>query len=238
LKGTHLGPYRLGDELGSGGMGTVYAADVTAEVPGIGDASRVAIKVIHPHLLEKSGFFKRFMREAEIGKSVKHEAGVKTYDVDAIAVDGKMVHFMVMEYVEGRTLRDLLEDMKQVPETLLREIARQVTAGLDAIHTVGIVHRDLKPENVLITPDDDVKIMDLGVARLVEETVALTRDGQFTGSVLYAAPEQFEAAGVGPQADLYSIGVMLFELASGSNPFQSRTRRRISRTARRTCRCS
>jgi tetratricopeptide (TPR) repeat protein/predicted Ser/Thr protein kinase len=218
--GTTLGPYRLEKELGNGGMGSVYLATVLEDAAGLKTGAKVAVKIVHPHLLERSGFFKRFMREAEIGRSVRHESVVRTLDVDAVSADGKMVHYMVMEYVEGRTLRELLDDLKTVPETLLREVARQVSSGLTAIHAAGIVHRDLKPENVLITPDHDVKVMDLGVARLMEQSVALTREGQFAGSLLYAAPEQFGNADVGPLADLYSVGVMLYELASGENPFQ------------------
>ncbi len=218
--GTRLGPYRLEKELGTGGMGSVYLATALDDAPGVKANDRVAVKVVHPHLLERGGFFKRFMREAEIGRSVRHGNVVRTYDVDMLAVDGKQVNFMVMEYVEGRTLRALLEDLKTVPETLLREVARQVAAGLEAIHAAGIVHRDLKPENILITPDHEVKVMDLGVARLMEESVALTREGQFAGSLLYAAPEQFGGKDVGPSADLYSVGVLLYELASGENPFQ------------------
>jgi tetratricopeptide (TPR) repeat protein len=218
--GKHLGPYLLEKELGTGGMGSVWLATATEDAAGVKSGTSVAVKIVHPHLLERSGFFKRFMREAEIGRSVRHESVVRTFDVDALSVDGKQINFMVMEYVEGKTLRALLDELKTVPETLLREIARQVASGLAAIHAAGIVHRDLKPENVLITPDHVVKVMDLGVARLMEESVALTREGAFAGSLLYAAPEQFGGKPVGPSADLYSVGVMLYELASGENPFQ------------------
>jgi tetratricopeptide (TPR) repeat protein len=201
-------------------MGAVWLATALEDATGVKAGAKVALKIVHPHLLERSGFFKRFMREAEIGRSVKHESVVRTFDVDALSVDGKQINFMVMEYVEGKTLRALLDELKTVPETLLREIARQVASGLAAIHAAGIVHRDLKPENVLITPDHVVKVMDLGVARLMEESVALTREGSFAGSLLYAAPEQFGGKPVGPAVDLYSVGVMLYELASGENPFQ------------------
>jgi tetratricopeptide (TPR) repeat protein len=218
--GTRLGPYRLEKELGAGGMGAVWLATALEDATGVKAGAKVALKIVHPHLLERSGFFKRFMREAEIGRSVRHESVVRTFDVDALSVDGKQINFMVMEYVEGKTLRALLDELKTVPETLLREIARQVASGLAAIHAAGIVHRDLKPENVLITPDHVVKVMDLGVARLMEESVALTREGSFAGSLLYAAPEQFGGKAVGPAVDLYSVGVMLYELASGENPFQ------------------
>jgi tetratricopeptide (TPR) repeat protein/predicted Ser/Thr protein kinase len=208
LIGQELGPYRVESELGSGGMGKVYRA--------AGPDGPVAIKVVHSHLLETSGFFERFLREAQIGRTVCHRNVVRTLDCDTVAGH----HFLVMEFVEGRSLRELLDDLGTVPETLLREIAVQTATGLCAIHGAGIVHRDLKPENVLITEDHDIRIMDLGVAKLAEATISITREGQFAGSLLYAAPEQFGPDAVGPSVDLYSLGVMLHELATGSNPFR------------------
>ncbi|MHC4956170.1 MAG: protein kinase domain-containing protein, partial [Planctomycetota bacterium] len=221
--GTQLGPYRIVSELGTGGMGTVYLAEhsgLPAEAPE--ERRRVAIKIVHPHLLETPGFFKRFMQEAEFGKRVRHENVVRTFDVDALMQEGQNHHFMVMEYVQGKSLRELLVDLGTIPETLLREIALQTAAGLCAIHSEGIIHRDLKPENILITDDHEIRIMDLGVAKLQEATLSITKDGQFAGSLLYAAPEQFRREDeVGPLADLYSLGVLLHELATGQHPFRS-----------------
>ncbi|MHC4940718.1 MAG: protein kinase domain-containing protein [Planctomycetota bacterium] len=211
--GAQVGPYTVQSELGTGGMGSVFLA--TGE-----DGARVALKIVHPHLIATPGFFKRFLREAELGKQVRHENVVRTLDVDATIVDDKQVNYMVLEYVEGRSLRDLLHDLGSVPESLLREIALQMAAGVEAIHSENVVHRDLKPENVLITDDHRIRIMDLGVAKLQEASVALTKEGQFAGSFLYAAPEQFTDDEVGTAADLYSVGVMLYELATGSNPFK------------------
>jgi len=216
-----LGDYRLLRELGSGGMGTVYLAEAGPEALGLDEGQRVAVKLVHPQLVSTPGFFKRFMREAEVGKRIRHENVVRTLDVDATDFEGKTVLFLVMEYVEGGTLRRLLQELGHVPEGLLREIALQVSAGLAAIHREGIVHRDLKPENVLITNDNQVRIMDLGVAKLQEASVAITKEGQFAGSFLYAAPEQFRSEQVGPPVDLYSLGVMLYELATGENPFRA-----------------
>jgi len=221
MLGKTLGPYAIRSELGSGGMGTVYLADVVETSPrGIELGRQVALKVVHPHLLSTPGFFKRFLREAEVGKQITHESVVGTIDVDATLVDDKQVNYMVLEYVQGRSLRQLLVELGAIPETLLRAIALQMAAGLAAIHAEGIIHRDLKPENVLITDDDRVRIMDLGVAKLQEASVAITREGQFAGSFLYAAPEQFKRGEVGPASDLYSLGVMLHELATGQNPFR------------------
>jgi serine/threonine protein kinase/tetratricopeptide (TPR) repeat protein len=210
--GQQLGPYTIEAELGSGGMGTVYRAQ--------GPDGTVALKVVHPHLLATPGFFKRFLREAEIGKAVRHENVVRTLDCDQLVIDGTAHAYLVMEHVAGKSLRQLLEDLGIIPETLLREIALQTADGLAAIHAAGIVHRDLKPENILITDDHEIRIMDLGVAKLQEATIELTREGQFAGSLLYAAPEQFRGdVEVGPASDLYSLGVLLYELATGDNPF-------------------
>ena len=203
-----LGPYRVLRSLGSGAMGTVYLAEGE-------EGERVALKVVHPHLLERRGFFRRFEREAEAGKRVDHPNVVRTHRTELQVVGGTPYCFLVMEYVEGRTLRALLEDLGTVPEALVREIARQAAEGLQAIHEAGVVHRDVKPENVLITDDHRVRIMDLGVARIQDASVGLTKEGQFAGSLLYAAPEQLKKGTVGPAADLYALGVVLHELATG-----------------------
>ena len=211
-----LGPFRILREIGSGGMGTVCLAKVEEAAPGLESGQHVALKIIHPHLLGRAGFFQRFLREAQAGRQVRHESVVRTLGAASVRACGETIHFMVMEYVEGRTLRE----MGTVPEALLREIALQAASGLAAIHDAGIVHRDLKPENLLITDDHRVRIMDLGVARLIGESVALTREGQFAGTLHYAAPEQFRKGEIGPAADLYALGVLLYELATGVNPFR------------------
>jgi tetratricopeptide (TPR) repeat protein len=213
MLGKSLGSYRIEGEVGAGGMGTVYRGRGP-------DGVEVAIKVVHPHLRSRTDFLQRFLREGEIGRKVIHENVVRTLAVESVDFEGEPLPFLVMEFVEGVTLRDLLTDLGTIPEALLREIARGIAAGLAAIHEREIIHRDLKPENVLITEDYQVRVMDLGVARLVEDTLALTREGEFAGSLYYAAPEQFSGDPVDSVADLYSIGVLLYELASGQNPFR------------------
>ena len=131
--GRALGPYRLDRELGAGGMGKVFAATVEKTSAGLPTGTRVALKVVHPHLLESEGFFKRFLNEAEIGKAVRHPNVVRTYDADALRHEGSDCHFLVMEYVEGQTLRSLLEELEKVPEELCRHIGREVAKGLAAI---------------------------------------------------------------------------------------------------------
>ncbi len=216
-----VGPFRVERELGSGGMGRVFLAQSEDKVPGVEKGTRVAVKVVHPHLLHRSGFFRRFVLEAELGRKVRHENVVRTLFVDAAPGERGTDHFLVMEYVEGQTLRELADDLERVPEELCRHVAHEVARGLAAVHEAGIVHRDLKPENVLITADHVVKLMDLGVARLSDEVLRLSQTGAFVGSVHYAAPEQFKGDGaeVDGRADLHALGVVLYELASGTHPY-------------------
>ena len=157
MKDLLLGSYRVIGDLGSGGMGKVYLAEVEREVPGLEVGKRVAMKMIHAHLLETPGFFKRFLREAEIGRTVDQANVVRSFDCDSLVVDGQRYDFLVMEYVQGQTLRDLLHELERVPEELCRHIGREVAKGLHAIHEAGVIHRDMKPENVLITEEHVVR---------------------------------------------------------------------------------
>jgi len=211
------GPYRIEREVGRGGMGIVYEAR-----DGRSDA-RVAVKFIPPLFAGAPSINERFAREAEMGRKVIHENVVRTLDVGRMEHRGAPLSYLVMEFVEGESLRELLGDLHTVPESLLRRIAIQVSEGLAAIHAMGIVHRDLKPENVMVTPDRRIRITDLGVAKMRDASVELTGAGQFVGSLPYASPEQCQAEPVGPRADLYSLGVVLYELATGSNPFRHET---------------
>ena len=203
--------YRITREIGRGGMGTVYEAR--------SGESRVALKVLNPGLVGTPELVRRFVLEAEMGARVDHPNVVRALG----AGHHGGVHYLVMEYVEGRSLRALLEELGSVPEALLREIARQASAGLAAIHEAGIIHRDIKPENILITGDDRIRIMDLGIAKPDDSTSQLTLEGQFLGSLQYAPPEQCEGRPVRATADLYSLGVVLYELATGCNPFRRET---------------
>ncbi|MHC4848027.1 MAG: serine/threonine protein kinase, partial [Planctomycetota bacterium] len=210
---TTVGPYRLLAELGSGGMGTVYEAEA--------DGKSVAVKVIHPHLVGKDDFRARFEREVEVGSRVRHENVVATLGSGEADVDGKPTLYLAMELVAGQTLRDLLDELGTVPEELCLHIAREVARALAAIHAAHAFHRDVKPENVLITADHRIKLMDMGVAILADESMRLSQSGVFVGSVLYAAPEQFTDQHPDGRTDLYMLGMLLYELATGSHPFQA-----------------
>ncbi len=210
-----LGPYRIDRELGSGGMGKVYAATAP-------DGMRVAVKVVHPHLVEQPGARERFLREALSGLSIASQNVVRTIECLETEVEGKRVPALVLEFVEGRDLAALLDETKRVPEDLCRYLAREVARGLDAIHGAGIVHRDMKPGNVLMTSAGEVKVMDLGLARQASGEDRMSQTGTFMGTAAYAPPEQFFGKkDLDPRSDLYSLGAMLFELATGRVPFQA-----------------
>jgi len=214
--GQDVGNFRLLKELGTGGMGTVYLAEAAADG---GSGSKVAVKVIHPHLVNTPHGRRRFRREGEIGRRIRHRNVVATHGIEELEVDGKPTLYLVMEYVEGQTLRSLLTELGRVPEELCRHVGIEVARALTAVHAAGVVHRDLKPENVLITRDQVVKVMDLGIARLENETIGLSETGVFVGSVRYAAPEQFRSQEPDGRADLYALGLVLYELATGKHPF-------------------
>ncbi len=208
---TRIGPYTVVRELGRGGMGRVY------EVHG-SEARRLALKVVHPHLLDRPGFLARFLREVETGLRIDHPGVVTTIESGVAEYEGQEVPYLVLEYVEGSSLRSVLDETGGVSERLAREIGIAVADALAAIHAAGIVHRDVKPENVVIAPDETVKVMDLGVALVQEEALRLTQTGEFVGSLLYASPEQLRSGRVDARSDLYALGLLLQELLVGRHP--------------------
>lgn len=216
--------YAVEAVLGRGGMGVAYRARRVASdrhdgAPTIEDGAVVAVKVVHPHLRHAPGFLERFGREVQIGRTVVHENVVRTLDAGRAATPGDEHVYLVMEHVEGQTLRALLTELGRVPEQLCRHVGREVAKGLSAVHAAGAVHRDLKPENVLITKDHVVKLMDLGVAKALGAGDDLSHPGAFVGSIRYAAPEQLRAgSALDGRTDLYALGVTLYELATGKHP--------------------
>ncbi len=211
--------YRILDRLGQGGMATVYLARTLKARRGLSEGAEVAVKVLHPHLAADEDIQRRFRREAGLGLVLKHPRIVTVHDVGSERVDGKVVHYIVMEVLRGRTLRQLLDARGRLPEREVIDIGRQVAEGLAEIHQRGAVHRDVKPSNIFVDEAGQVKIADLGLSRLQEPSTEISLPGTILGSVGYAAPEQMGAEPVGPAADLYAFGVTLYELASGKNPF-------------------
>ncbi|MHC4938906.1 MAG: serine/threonine-protein kinase [Planctomycetota bacterium] len=220
LIGRTFGTYKIGRLLGRGGGGAVFLGHATEDGPAGPAGTVVAVKVFHPELTSDENVLRRFQREAELGIKIRHDHIVRTYEVGLEQIDDLPHHYMVMEFVEGETLREMLVELGSLPEHLLYQVSDQILDALAAIHAEGMIHRDVKPENIVLTHDHQVRVMDLGVARLQQEGRDLTRADEFVGSLSYAAPEQFmDQDHVGPRADIYAFGVLLYELATGYNPF-------------------
>lgn len=213
-----LGPCELGSILGGGGFGVVYRARLVEDRHYASAGSTVAIKLLKPEMVDSGQVVHRFHQEAQYGRTVEHPAVVKTYEVGESSGNGQTYHFLVMEYVEGRTLADLICLLEIVPETLLRHLAIQVSSALAAIHLARLIHRDIKPGNILVTYDHELKVTDFGLAMAVD---AAQLRGLFEGTVSYAAPEQHQGRGITPSSDLYSLGIVLYEASTGTHPFAS-----------------
>ncbi|MFT3873594.1 MAG: Stk1 family PASTA domain-containing Ser/Thr kinase [Nocardioides sp.] len=211
------GRYQLGELLGRGGMAEVRkGVDLR-----LGRA--VAVKRLRTDLATDATFQARFRREAQSSAALNHPSIVAVYDTgEELATDGSDVAqpYIVMEYVEGRTLRDILrEGRKILPERAL-EITSSVLAALDYSHRAGIIHRDIKPGNVMLTPTGDVKVMDFGIARAVSDSAStMTQTAAVVGTAQYLSPEQARGETVDSRSDVYSAGCLLYELLTGRPPF-------------------
>ena len=203
--GERVGPYEIVRLLGRGGMASVYLAE--------GPAGPVALKRLAPLLSREPEIRERFRREAALGQRIRHPNVVRT-----LGLEGE--DCLVMEFIEGQTLRAAIRERGALPESLCRHVGRQIAAGLEAIHAQGAIHRDLKPSNVLLLEDDRVKVMDLGIALALDDLLRLSRTGEFVGTARYSAPEQLmpQRAVVDPRTDLYALGLVLYELAAGRHP--------------------
>lgn len=216
---TLAGRYEVGELIGRGGMAEVH----------IGHDNRlgrtVAIKILRSDLARDPSFQARFRREAQAAASLNHPAIVAVYDTGEDTFtepSGAVSHvpFIVMEYVEGHTVRDILRDGSAVPIEEAIEITAGVLSALEYSHHAGIVHRDIKPANVMLTPTGAVKVMDFGIARAVADSAAtMTQTHSVIGTAQYLSPEQARGETVDARSDLYSTGCLLFELLTGRPPF-------------------
>ncbi|MCF6467546.1 Stk1 family PASTA domain-containing Ser/Thr kinase [Nonomuraea sp. MG754425] len=208
------GRYELDGVVGRGGMAEVYRArDIRLD-------RIVAIKTLRSDLARDHTFQARFRREAQSAASLNHPAVVAVYDTGEDGTDGTPVPYIVMEYVDGRTLRDLLrQDRRLLPERAV-ELVDGILRALDYSHRGGIVHRDIKPANVMITRAGDVKVMDFGIARAMADSAAtMTQTAQVIGTAQYLSPEQARGERVDARSDIYSTGCLLYELLTGQPPF-------------------
>ncbi|MFI9558979.1 Stk1 family PASTA domain-containing Ser/Thr kinase [Nonomuraea endophytica] len=208
------GRYELDGVVGRGGMAEVYRArDIRLD-------RIVAIKTLRADLARDHTFQARFRREAQSAASLNHPAVVAVYDTGEDGTEGTPVPYIVMEYVDGRTLRDLLrQDRRLMPERAV-ELVDGILRALDYSHRGGIVHRDIKPANVMITRAGDVKVMDFGIARAMADSAAtMTQTAQVIGTAQYLSPEQARGERVDARSDIYSTGCVLYELLTGQPPF-------------------
>lgn len=206
--------YEIGGVLGRGGMAEVHhGRDLRL-------GREVAVKVLRHDLARDPSFQVRFRREAQASASLNHPAIVAVYDTGEDRTPTGATPYIVMEYVEGETLRDVLRREGRLPIDRAMSLAADISGALDFSHRNGIVHRDVKPGNVMITPQGTVKVMDFGIARAVSDSAAtMTSTAAVIGTAQYLSPEQARGEGVDARSDVYSLGCLLYELVTGAPPF-------------------
>ena len=222
LLGQQVGPFKVTERLGSGGMGEVFLAQDTRL------GRKVALKLLRSEYTKDEDRLRRFQQEARAVSALNHPNILTLYDIG----QADSLHFMATEYVEGETLRQHIASGRKSLDQVL-DVAIQATGALAAAHNVGITHRDIKPENIMLRTDGYVKILDFGLAKLVEskagDTTAPTLAGLNTesgvvmGTVSYMSPEQARALSLDGRTDIWSLGVVLYELAAGHHPFEGNT---------------
>ncbi len=207
------GRYRLLRLLGTGGMASVYLAE------DLRLGRRVAVKILHPQFSADPSFVARFEQEARIAAGLSHPNLVQVYDVGHD--DDR--HYIVMEYIEGETLKELINRQGALPISRALNIARGVLSALAVAHAHHLIHRDIKSQNILLTESGDVKVTDFGIAREMGQTTAatLTATGMIIGTVQYFSPEQAQGRPATLKSDIYAVGIVLYEMLTGKLPFEA-----------------
>jgi serine/threonine protein kinase len=218
--GRELGPYKIEKLLGVGGMGEVYLAH-DAKL-----ARKVALKILPPQFTSDPERIKRFERESRAVSALNHPNLITIYDIGV----SERVHYIATEFVTGKTVRDLIDDGLKMRDALA--IATQVAEALGAAHNAGVLHRDIKPENIMVRPDGYVKVLDFGLAKLNEQatagglplSAAQTQSGLLMGTLAYMSPEQAAGDEVDERTDIWSLGIVLYEMMIGSSPTKGANR--------------
>jgi serine/threonine-protein kinase len=209
---TFAGRYQIIEELGKGGMGKVYKA-VDTRIN-----EKIALKLIKPEISSDKKTLERFGNELKLARKITHKNVGKMFDIN----EEQGTHYITMEYVSGQDLKGFIRQSGQMGIGTAISIAKQICEGLSEAHKVGVVHRDLKPNNIMIDREGEVRIMDFGIARSLKEK-GITGAGVMIGTPEYMSPEQAEAKEVDQRADIYSLGVILYEMVTGRVPFEGDT---------------
>jgi len=222
---TFAGRYQIIEELGKGGMGRVYKVLDTKI------SEKIALKLIKPEVASDRETIERFSNELKLARKIRHKNVCGMFDIGE--ADGS--HFITMEYVSGEDLKAMIRMSTGLTMGTVLSIGKQVCQGLAEAHSLGVVHRDLKPQNIMIDRGGNAKIMDFGIARSVREK-GITGAGIMIGTPEYMSPEQTEAKDVDQRSDIYSLGIILYEMATGRVPLNSAstmTMQAVSGTARK-----
>lgn len=211
LVGRQIGRYRILEQLGQGGMSVVYKGLDTAL------DREVAVKVLHPHLANKVESRKRLEREAKAVARLHHPNILEVFDY--AAGEAATEAFIVTEYIRGNTLRQFIADDSLQPPEVAAMVVHEIASALAHAHDSGILHRDLKPENVMVREDGVLKLMDFGIAKILDRDEKMTMTGALVGSPAHMAPEIIEGEEAGAEADVFSLGTMLYLFATGKLPF-------------------
>ena len=208
--GETLDHYRIENLVARSGMASIFRAT------DLRDGKTVAIKIPHPEMEADVVLYDRFKREKEIGQKLNHPGVMKVYPDE-----GHTQVYMVMEWVEGRLLREILHGQKKLPRERALRLAERICDALDYVHKNGVVHRDLKPENIMVDADDNIKLIDFGIAgHEGSRRLTFAKLSQVMGTPDYISPEQVKGKRGDGRSDVYALGVMLYEMLTGTTPFQ------------------
>ncbi|MFC2169814.1 protein kinase [Acidobacteriota bacterium] len=210
--------YEIIEELGTGGMGKVYRVEDTKV------KEEIALKLIKPEISSDKKTIDRFRNELKVARKIRHENVSGMYDLG----DAEGIHFITMEYISGGDLKSFIKRSKKLTVETAISIARQICDGLTAAHNLGVVHRDLKPSNIMIDKAGNARIMDFGIARSITSK-GITDRGVMIGTPEYFSPEQAETKEVDHRSDIYSLGVILYEMVTGQRPFEGETALSVAR---------